>query len=411
VSISEKERALLRDLSLRVAETAADPIQRQNAELWKKLNRLERTRPMIRLQDGTQHETGHKVNLECESEFARTQELDLRGRIYRWEKMRDDTVWDDIVCCPIVIHCTDFGIREDATRPNRVFGASRYNTVIMDDESPDRIPLPTVTVDWEQTERDFRRLCDLYDGILTVRKVGMAGYGFEPVDTFIRWRGIEQTFIDMVDRPEWLHGWLQRLCDWHLSHLEQCEKLGLLSLNNGNVGVGRGGPGFTDELPMPDFDGEHVRAKDLWGYAATQIFAEVSPAMHEEFALQYEKRLLDRFGLACYGCCEPLDLKIDILFKHIPHLRRVSMSPWVDVARGAENLGKRAIFSYKPNPAILGVEHWDVGVARELLRDALEKTRECIVEVTMKDLHTVRGEVHRMTEWIEMAKELAEEYA
>jgi len=29
----------------------------------------------------------------------------------------------------------------------------------------------------------------------------------------------------------------------------------------------------------------------------------------------------------------------------------------------------------------------------------------------MKDLHTVRGEVHRMSEWIQMAKALAEEYA
>ena len=78
-----------------------------------------------------------------------------------------------------------------------------------------------------------------------------------------------------------------------------------LTLNNENVYIGSGGFGFTDELPQPGFDGR-VRLKDLWGSASTQIFVDVSPAMHEEFALQYEARVLNRFGLVTYGCCEPL---------------------------------------------------------------------------------------------------------
>ena len=49
--------------------------------------------------------------------------------------------------------------------------------------------------------------------------------------------------------------------------------------------------------------------------------------------------------------------------------------------------------------------------AREQLREVLELTRECVVEICMKDLHTVCGQPHRITEWIAMAKELAQEYA
>ena len=133
--------------------------------------------------------------------------------------------------------------------------------------------------------------------------------------------------------------------------------------------------------------------------------------MHEEFALRYEGRFLSRFGMAAYGCCEPLDCKMDILRKHVPNLRRVSMSCWVDVARAAEALGPDAVFSYKPNPAIFGGETWDLADAREQLRDTFEKTRGCAVEVIMKDLHTTRKQPHRMREWTEMAQALAQEYA
>jgi hypothetical protein len=81
----------------------------------------------------------------------------------------------------------------------------------------------------------------------------------------------------------------------------------------------------------------------------------------------------------------------------------------VDPARGAEGLGDRFIFSYKPNPAIIGMEAWDRALARSVLKDALDKTRGCVVEVIMKDLHECRGEPWRMWEWMDMAMELAEE--
>ena len=214
----------------------------------------------------------------------------------------------------------------------------------------------------------------------------------------------------MCDRPEWVHAWMDRMTAHNIALIEQFEELGVLALNNGIDRVGPGGFVTTDDLPQPDFDGVHVRARDMWGHATTQIFSEVSPAMHDEFALTYEKRYLERFGLASYGCCEPLDRKMDII-KKIKNLRRVSMSPWVDPARGAAELNGDYIFSYKPNPAIIGMEAWDAKLAEDLLRDVLEKTRGCVVEVIMKDLHECRGEPSRMWEWVDLSMRLAEEYA
>ena len=74
MAVSPKERAILRGLAQRLAEVAALPTQQEKAELWRRLNRLERVRPMIILQNGTWHETGGEIKLETQDEFARQQE-------------------------------------------------------------------------------------------------------------------------------------------------------------------------------------------------------------------------------------------------------------------------------------------------------------------------------------------------
>jgi len=411
MAITAKDKAILQDVGKRVAEIAAKCVQAENIELWKKLNRLERTRPMIMLYDWTQHETGQKVDLQCEGDEARDVELALRGRIYHWEHQRDDWVFEPTVTCQISLGCPDYGIERDLGQTTHAFGAAAYHSVLPDDADPSLITMPTVTVDWDKTQRRADWMHDVFDGILGIEMQGRWGCWTQPMDEFIQWRGIEKTLTDVIDRPEWIHAWLQRIVDHDLSRYDQCERMELFTLNNHGDSLIMGGEFFTDELPAPDFDGEHVRMIDLWGCASTQIFSEVSPAMHEEFALQYEKQVMDRFGLCYYGCCEPLHHKVDGIFKHLPNVRKISMSPWADVAQGAEAIGDKAVFSYKPNPSILGYPTWDVAAAREQLREVFEITRGCIIEVTMKDLHTVRNEPHRMTEWIAMAKDLAEEYA
>ncbi len=410
MALCERDTGILRGLAKRLAEVAALPVQQEKAELWRRLNALERTRPLILLQNATWHETGWQIECACEDEWARRQEWGLRARLYHWEQMKDDHVYEAKAYAPVAVRDTGMGIVGDHTEPDHVFGAKHFNCVLADDADPEMIRVPEVTVDWEVTERTRERMEEVYGGILEVEPRGVAGHWFAIMDQFITWRDIDRMFVDMVDRPQWVHGWMDRMTEWHLSRLNQLEALGALSLNNSNNGVGPGGLGYTDELPQPDFNGT-VRTRDQWAHATTQIFSLVSPAMHEEFALPYEKRFLDRFGLAGYGCCEPLHHKVGIIREHIPHVRRISMSPWADVAAGAEALGDEVIFSYKPNPAVLGGERWDVDRARAQLADAFEKTRGCVVEVLMKDLHEVRNEPRRMWEWVEMAMALAEEYA
>ena len=218
--------------------------------------------------------------------------------------------------------------------------------------------------------------------------------------------------LDMTLKPELVHAAMERLTSAYLCRLDQYEKLNLLALNNGNFRIGSGGLGFTDELPQRDFDPGTVTTRDQWGSATAQIFSEISPEMHWEFALQYEMRWLERFGLTYYGCCEPLHMKMDIL-KKIPNLRKVSMSPWINIDKAVETVEDRYVFSYKPNPAVLATDQWNPEQARHALRGALEKPCKngCVVEVILKDVSTVRNEPKRVWEWADIAMGMVEEFA
>ncbi len=411
MSISAKDKRIIQDLARRVAEIAALPAQAEKAALWRRFNKLEQVKPLVLIfPEGSWRETGMDEACEVGDEAWRGHEWGLRAKIYYHEVLKDDNVVWPTIHSPIVIHNTGFGIAGQTTRPDEPTGAAHYDPVIVRQEDFfEKVKKPEVTVDWAETERLYQQHCEIYDGILPVEKGSPGAYtSFALLDQFSLWRGLDQFMLDMIDNPAWFHRCLQFMTDCTLEILDTLERENALTLNNGANYVSSGGVGFSDELPQPDFDGR-VRNLDQWGFATTQIFSEVSPAMHDEFALRYEIQFLERFGLNCYGCCEPLDLKMAEV-KKIPRLRRISMSPWVDLARGAGELGDKYIYSRKPNPAMLASDTWDPDFVRKSTREDLEKTRGCVVELIMKDTHTVRHEPLRLAEWVRIAKEEVEDF-
>ena len=129
--------------------------------------------------------------------------------------------------------------------------------------------------------------------------------------------------------------------------------------------------------------------------------------MYEEFIFPYEKPIMERFGLNCYGCCEPLHGRWPAVARH-PRLRRVSCSPWVNVEKMAGYLGDKYVFSLKPNPAALAVTEMDEESLRRELRASLEKTRGCCVEIIMKDNHTLARRPENAVTWCRIAREEAQ---
>jgi hypothetical protein len=147
----------------------------------------------------------------------------------------------------------------------------------------------------------------------------------------------------------------------------------------------------------------------MWASAESQELAQVSPRMHAAFALPYEKRLLAPFGLNGYGCCEDLSRKLpDVLT--IPNIRRVSISPFADVAASATQLKGAAIFSWKPHPSHLVGEFDEVAV-RAYIRRTLELAQQfgCVLEMILKDTHTCEFHPERFDRWTQIGRELIRE--
>jgi hypothetical protein len=299
----------------------------------------------------------------------------------------------------------DYGIKEERHEAKGGQDVG-YIPVIHSIEDADRIRTPEVFFDRESTEKKFQTLSEIFDGIIPVKKRGIVHQWHSPWDQIIHWYGIEQLYMDMYDRPELVHRILENFMKALHEVLDKQTELGMLDVGNGNWRVGSGGMGITDELPE-NKDSHTVTPKEQWGCSTSQIFSEVSPEMHEEFALQYERPMMERYGLTYYGCCEPLHRKIDIL-KTVKNLRKVSMSPWINMEEASEALGMNYVFSFKPTPAHLATESFNDVLVSNYIKDFLIKTKNNCREIILKDITTVRNEPSRLDRWAKIAMELSE---
>ncbi len=414
--VSSEDRSILRSLAEQVAEIAALPIHKETAAEWRRLNTLKKGRPMVWINEIPWHEMNYndELTLRSRDEFCRSVEWQLRTTIYQWKHMRADMIVEPVFYCNLVIHDSGFGIHEEGRLiPQSEAGgicAHGYRPQIASEKDIEKIKDPVIVHDVEATEQNYHTLNEIFGDILPVVKRGIVHHWFAPWDELIKWYGVEQALLDMVERPQLVHMAIERTVNAYLARLRQWEELNLLSYSEGNHRVGSGGLGYTDELPGPNFDPNHVRPIDQWGCATAQIFATVSPEMHEEFGLQYERRWLSRFGVTYYGCCEPLHDKLDILTS-IPNLRKVSMSPWADVEKAVPKVAGRWVFSHKPSPAIFATDVYNPEQARKNLESVLQRTNGCVVEVIMKDISTVRWEPQRLWQWAEMAMDVVAKYA
>jgi len=416
MKVSDTDRGVLRALAGGLAEIAALDVHVEKAAMWASVNKLQSQRPMVWMNEIPWHEMNvdDELTLRCTDPFCRTLEDDMRKTIYQWRHMPGDMIVNNYISCPLAIEDTGFGLDEDVeiaiTDPESDVVSRKFHRQITEPEDIEKIANATITHDQAATEQRYEMMCDALGDIMPVRTEGIKGMWFSPWDELIRWWGVQEAMMDLVLRPQMVNDIVSRLVDVYIDRLDQWEKLNILTPNNDNTRVGSGAYGYTDELPGEKFDPEHITAANLWGCATAQIFSSVSPQMHWEFALRHEMRYLERWGLTYYGCCEPLDIKMDILRK-IPNLRKISMSPWVDPERSASLVAGDYVYSFKPNPAILAEDRWRPDQARQDLVKFLDPARSCHVEIIMKDISTVRRQPQRLWEWEKIVMQVVEDYA
>ncbi|OQB43301.1 MAG: hypothetical protein BWY06_00168 [Candidatus Latescibacteria bacterium ADurb.Bin168] len=407
---TQQDISIVRELARQKAEIAALPVQEEKRALWRKLNALKPDRPMVAIDQVCWNEmnVNDELTLRCTDPELRGYEDRLRRELFQWRHFPGDMVIDPYIHVSKAIHNTGFGVRVQervaVTDPTSGVVGHKYTNQFETEEDLQKIQIPRLTHDEAETARRLEFAHELFDGIIEVRLWGMDAYLslWDPIST---WMSVESALLAIVDRPDYVHRLVGRMTDGYMAMFDQAEAEGLLCGPQNWVHCTGA---FTDELPAPGYNPQKPRTKDMWAMGLAQMFSTVSPKVFKEFEVDYVSRLCERFGLVYYGCCDPLDGKMNEV-RMIPNVRKVSMSPWVNEERGAAEIAGDYVYSRKPSPAFLAHDSFDA----EAVRSDLRKTRDicerygCPLEFILKDISTVRYQPQRLFKWSEVAMEVA----
>jgi len=375
---------VVRELAKRYAEIAALPRQQETIDGWRRLNGLQQTRPMVRIDQLPWEELpwgeDRMVNQEG---MLKQMERRLRMTLYVWDHFKAD-----MVVLPY------FGIsktvRNDRLGPamavERKGLSQHFAAQLATIEEVEALRTQAIEVDPELDQRRLAETSEILDGILPVRLTGIGRHTglWDLISTKI---SPERMLYDLIDRPDYVMVLINKFVEMESGILDQYEQHGLLEAAPPEIHCTGA---FCDELPSPEYDGKKAMAKDTWVFSMAQMFSEVSPAMQEEYDIDPLKPLLERYGLVYYGCCEPLHNKIDIVRK-IRNVRKISISPWAKKEIAAEKIHGDYVFSAKPNPSHVAMGSFDADLIRKDLQETVDICRRhnTPCELILKDISTV----------------------
>jgi len=427
--MNNREREIIRDLAKRIAELAKQPIMEERRNKWYAHNDLKSADPMILVfPEGGWREIITPDMLLCEDEEARFMEWMLRARLFRAENINDDSVVEGIWETAKCISNTGWGIREGAGTTaivnewvvddsigycpsvwkkdfKFVENAMTFKPCIDDEDDLKKLRTPEIIYDEKTTLERLALHQDVLGDILDVRLVGKKYIMFNLVEMYTDHRGLENVLYDLYEEPEMTHKAMDIFENGFRDMVRQYHEMGLLEMNNDHSYCGSGGVGYTHELPKDENGTKSL--KNLWAFAESQEFTNVSPAQHKEFVMEHEARLLEPFGLSAYGCCEPLERKLDDVL-NMPNMRRISISPWADIQSCAEQMRMKAVYSWKPNPSYF-INNFEESFLKEYVTNMLKHTKNNAAEIVLKDTHTCMHEPQRYRIWTDLVRRCIEE--
>jgi len=406
VKVLPKDREILRRLAGRVREIAEDKSMPERRKRLTALNSLKADRPVVLVfPEGSWRELLPDSALETSSEELREFERELRYKIIWWDNFRDDNAVEPDFMINKIVTKSNYGVDFEEQHRTDATGSYVWEAPIKNlDGDLDKLKMRTYKYEKQKTEDKAALAKELFGDLLPPRLISNFWWTMGLTMDAIYLVGLENLMLYMYDNPEGLHRLMKFLRDNAMSLMDWCEKENILEQYNRNEYVGSGGVAYTSELPAKDWKpGSPVRFKDRWGFGESQETVGVSPELFGEFIFPYQLPILSRFGLNCYGCCEPVDKRLKYILQ-IPNLRRVSVSPWADQSVCAEKIKGIAVYSRKPNPSLLSASFNEEELKKDV-RSTLEATKGIRnqVEIIMKDTHTCGNDVTRFTRWVKMA--------
>lgn len=421
--ISPTDRNVIRGLADQWMDWAARPVMQERKRLWKAVHDLRAERPVILFETAWIDGYVADRELQCTDPFLRSVEQNMRVTLRQAEELGDDLVVEPYYRLGWKMQFSDYGVPVEIRAPKCEDKSIAYSFSfpIATPEDIGQLRPRTIAVDREKTGRLRGTLEDVMGDLLPVQVGNYDPFAYEfDVGEFgdlgfngnfffgLTWQlyrfiGNQGLLYWVYDAPEAIHRLMSYLLADRLAVFEFCEREGLLARNTDSQMAGPRSYGYVSALPTPDAPAP-VHLKDLWAWAESQEFQSVSPSMYQDFVLPYLARLSERFGLIYYGCCERVDDRLEMIMQAIPNLRSVSVSGWSDLARTAELLGPRYVYSRKPRPAYISGPNPQWDALEKDMRDTAAVTRDSNLEILFRDVYTTNGDRSRLRKWVDMTK-------
>ena len=297
---------------------------------------------------------------------------------------------------------TGFGLSNVTKFEDISIKCHAYEDQLEEMEDVSKIKDPILGIDIEKEAEILALAHDIFDGIAPIKWSGLMVHS-GLWDSISCWKGVENCYFDLIDRPELIHAIMERYTDATLALIDQVNKLGLQDVVSNMCHCSYT---FTEDPLTKNGGEEHPTTYNGWTYTMAQLFTSVSPATNEEFDIPYIKKILSKFGAVYYGCCERLDDRLHLIDK-LPNIRKISCSPWSDRENFAANLPKKYIMSNKPNPSYLLGSTFDEELIRKDLKRTIKaaKDHDLGLELLLKDIMTLNNDPKRLWRWSEIALE------
>jgi hypothetical protein len=412
MSISYEDKNILKELGKRYMDIAVLPVHKEKIKLWKALNRNEMQRPMVVIDQLPWNELNTDGELTCfvEDGFFRSLEASLRKTIYKWNHFPVDMVVEPYITIPQSINSTGYGLEvaveklalsEGTTAPSQ-----HFSRVLNNYEDIEKIKDIKITVDRQKSDENLQLAKEIFSGIAPVVQSHGIQFHLGVWDYLTALMSVTDVFLEIMDRPEFIHACMERITQATISGIRQANEL---AVHDDTAKTCHCSYIYTDSL-LPDYgQGKGAVSKNSWAFGLAQLFTSVSPRVTEEFELPYITRMAEFFGMIYYGCCELLDDRLDIV-KKIPNVRKISCSPWSDRKRFAENIGGEFVMSSKPTPAYIAADSVDWEEVKKDLKLTVDlaKANNVNLELILKDISTVRFKPERLTRWADIAMEVVQ---
>ena len=406
-----QDKEILRELAKSYAELAGNPVNRERIRRMKNINSLKPERPPVWIHEIPWHEMdiNGELALRCESGEGRKMERFFRRVLLSWKYFQVDMVVEDAYYITKAFKDSGIGldIKEQTLASNEANNiiSHKYEDQLDTEEKVDALLLPEIEAFPDTDSKNLELANDVLDGILPVRLRGVCLY-HAPWDRIARYRSVQSCLEDMAENPELIHKTIAKFTEIGAARMEQMEKLGLYDYNISDLHCT---PPYCEGIPADDYDGGKVRLKDIWFRTMAQPFSSASPAMLNEYDLEYMKPLMAKCAFGYFGCCEPLDKAIPYLAK-IPNMRKIGVSPWANVRSSAEQIGGSFVLACKPNPA--KVVFFDKDSVEREITETVEVCLEnkCSYEFVLKDISTVGGKPENLINWVDTVTKVIDRY-